>query len=103
MVAQFTSSLFLTLCIVTGIMKSFPLCEILNSFLSQSIAHLYFLRRGLENINLGFGYFTTAKSSYMVQPEGKVISRLRTVPIDSVGAVAIPLKSYFTDLSIFPF
>src|SRR5947209_6359678 len=42
-VAQFTSSLFLTLCIVTGIIKSLPLWEIFNSSLSQSIAYLYFL------------------------------------------------------------
>ena len=36
----------------------------------------------------------------MVQPEVSVIGNLRTIPIDSIGIVTIPLRSYFSDLSI---
>src|ERR1044071_2082232 len=100
MFAQFTLSLFLSLCIVTGIIKSLPLWGIFNSSLSQSIAHLYFLRRGFENISIGLEYFTTIKSSYIVNPGAKVIGILWTTPIDSTGTVAIPLRSCFIDLSI---
>src|SRR3954452_21904372 len=97
-VAQFTSSLFLTLCIVTGMIKSSPLWEIFNSSLFQSIVHLYFLRRGFEDISIGLEDFITIKSSYIVNPEAKVIGKLWTTPIDSTGTVATPLRSCFMDL-----
>src|ERR1044071_7427296 len=99
-VVQFTSSLFLTLCMVTGMIISTPLWGIFNSSLSQSIAHLYFLRRGFENISIGLEYFTTIKSSYMVNPGAKVIGKLWTIPMDSTGTVAMPLRSCFIDLLI---
>src|SRR3954470_6439702 len=100
MFAQFTSSLFLTLCIVTGMIRFFSLWGIFNSSLSQSIAHLYFLRRGFENISIGLEYFTTIKSSYIVNPEAKVIGKLWTTPMDSTSTVATPLRSCFIDLSM---
>src|ERR1051326_3023925 len=99
-VVQFTSSIFLTLCMVTGMIISTPLWGIFNSSLSQSIAHLYFLRRGFENISIGLEYFTTIKSSYMVNPGAKVIGKLWTIPMDSIGTVAMPLRSCFIDLSM---
>src|SRR6185369_2624473 len=64
------------------------------------MAHLYFLRSGFGNINVGLGTRTTTKSSCIVKPGGNVIEKLRAMPIDSVRTVATPLRSYFSDLSI---
>src|SRR5207245_8895180 len=57
----------------------------------------------LGKISIGLGYLTTAKSAYIVHPEAKFTGTFLTIPSDSVGVVAIPLRSCFSFVSITSF
>src|SRR5437763_11087784 len=54
-------------------------------------------------MSIGLGYLTTAKSAYIVHPGAKFTGTFLTIPRDSVGVVAIPLRSYFSFVSISSF
>jgi hypothetical protein len=57
----------------------------------------------LGKISIGLGYLTTAKSAYIVHPGAKFTGTFLTIPRDSVGVVAIPLRSCFSFVSISSF
>src|ERR1044072_9005284 len=103
MLTQFTSSLFLTLCILIGIKNSLPLHSSLNSRFDASKSELYLSRSVLGKISIGLGYLTTAKSAYIVHPEAKFTGIFLTIPSDSVEVVAMPLKSCFSFVLITSF
>src|ERR1044072_6530073 len=103
MLTQFTSSLFLTLCILIGIKNSLPLHSSLNSRFDASKSELYLSRSVLGKISIGLGYLTTAKSAYIVHPGAKFTGTFLTIPSDSVGVVAMPLRSCFSFVSITSF
>src|SRR6266496_2332112 len=100
---QFTSSLFLTLCILIGIKNSLPLHSSLNSCFEASKSSLYLSSNVLGKISIGLGYLTTAKSAYIVHLRVKFTGTFLTIPSDSVGVVAMPLRSCFSFVSIFSF
>src|SRR2546430_12598270 len=54
-------------------------------------------------MSIGLGYLTTAKSAYIVHPGAKFTGTFLTIPRDSVGVVAIPLRSCFSFVSISSF
>src|SRR3989337_4546952 len=57
----------------------------------------------LGRISIGLGYLTTAKSAYIVHLGAKFTETFLTIPSDSVGVVAIPLRSCFSFVSITSF
>src|SRR3954470_6658406 len=54
-------------------------------------------------MSIGLGYLTTAKSAYIVHPGAKFTGTFLTIPSDSVGVVAIPLRLCFSFVSITSF
>src|SRR5947207_10056349 len=57
----------------------------------------------LGKISIGLGYLTTAKSAYIVHLRAKFTGTYLTIPSDSVGVVAMPLRSCFSFVSISSF
>ena len=57
----------------------------------------------MGKISIGLGYLTTAKSAYIVHSKAKFTGTFLTIPSDSVGVVAIPLRSCFSFVSITSF
>src|SRR5271154_2591433 len=54
-------------------------------------------------MSIGLGYLTTVKSAYIVHPGAKFTGTFLTISSDSVGVVAMPLRSCFSFVSISSF
>src|SRR3989442_11588994 len=54
-------------------------------------------------MSIGLGYLTTAKSAYIVHPGAKFTGTFLTIQSDSVGVVAMLLRSCFSFVSITSF
>src|SRR5215471_3169933 len=54
-------------------------------------------------MSIGLGYLTTTKSAYIVHPGAKFTGTFLTIPSNSVGVVAMPLRSCFSFVSISSF
>jgi len=57
----------------------------------------------LDKISISLGYLTIAKSTYIVYPGAKFTRTFLIILNDSVGVVTIPLRLYFSFISISSF